>query len=134
MRWCPRWPANILSPGSPEPPVSLCFVRCHGVTVVKNNPAILMEYCPGGSLDEQIDRKGMPVDLVIRYGCDILSGVRELHSRGIIMLDLKPGNVLLRADGQAVLADFGLAKHQGSGMVGGPSNKPRLTAGANLAV
>jgi serine/threonine protein kinase len=45
-----------------------------------------------------------------RYGCDILSGLAELHARGIVMLDLKPQNVLLDDSDRAVLADFGLAR------------------------
>jgi serine/threonine protein kinase len=45
-----------------------------------------------------------------RYGCDILSGLALLHARGVVMLDLKPQNVLLDDQNRAVLADFGLAR------------------------
>jgi serine/threonine protein kinase len=45
-----------------------------------------------------------------RYGCDILSGLAALHANGILMLDLKPQNVLLDEDDRAVLADFSLAR------------------------
>jgi serine/threonine protein kinase len=58
---------------------------------------------------------------VCRYGCDILAGLAQLHSRGVIMLDLKPHNVLLTGGmdagggpasdpGRAVLTDFGMAR------------------------
>ncbi len=47
--------------------------------------------------------------LACRYGCDILSGLQELHQGGIVMMDLKPANVLLSGEGRALLTDFGLA-------------------------
>jgi serine/threonine protein kinase len=41
------------------------------------------------------------------------SALREVHSRGIIHRDIKPGNLMARADGSIVLADFGIAKRLG---------------------
>jgi serine/threonine protein kinase len=40
----------------------------------------------------------------------VLHGLAELHEAGVVVLDLKPANVLLTDQGRAVLADFGLAR------------------------
>lgn len=49
----------------------------------------------------------------LRYGRGILAGLCELHSARIVMLDVKPSNVLLTEQGpqgQAVLTDFGISR------------------------
>jgi serine/threonine protein kinase len=40
----------------------------------------------------------------------VLHGLEELHADGVVVLDLKPANVLLTNQGRAMLADFGLAR------------------------
>lgn len=57
--------------------------------------------CTGGKL--QLGR-------AMAVATNILRGLAHLHSAGIIMLDLKPGNVLVQDDGSAVLTDFGISK------------------------
>jgi serine/threonine protein kinase len=52
---------------------------------------------------------------VVRYLLEVGEGVSALHARGWLHRDVKPGNILRRADGHAVLADFGLLKAVGSG-------------------
>jgi serine/threonine protein kinase len=44
------------------------------------------------------------------YSRGIVAGLGELHSARIVMLDVKPGNVLLTDDGSAVLTDFGISR------------------------
>ena len=71
----------------------------------------VMEYCEGGSLDEQITKKGgLGEDEAKRLADKIGSALSYMHSRGMLHLDLKPGNIMLRADGTPVVIDFGLSK------------------------
>ena len=48
---------------------------------------------------------------VTRIGAALADALHSLHQQGVIHLDLKPSNVILRADGTAVLVDFGFAHH-----------------------
>ena len=72
---------------------------------------LVMEYVPGQSLSELIRKRG-PLSFVeardIMRG--VLRAVAHLHSLDVIHRDIKPGNILLRPDGEAVLTDFGIAK------------------------
>ena len=70
-----------------------------------------MEYCGGGSLDARIaECGGLPEGEALRYFGQIASALSYMHSQRMLHLDLKPGNVMLRASGDVVLIDFGLSK------------------------
>ena len=70
-----------------------------------------MEYCGGGSLDSRIKSRGsLPEAEALRYFVQIAEALQYMHSRRMLHLDLKPGNVMLRSSGEAVLIDFGLSK------------------------
>src|SRR5262249_56057501 len=70
---------------------------------------IAMEYFPDGSLVEVI-QKGLSARQALSLLAQAASALREVHSRGVIHRDIKPGNLMARADGSIVLADFGIAK------------------------
>jgi len=74
-------------------------------------PYLVMEWIEGESLAAQATRNPRPAQEVAAIGAAIAEALHELHHQGAIHLDLKPENVLLRADGEAVLIDFGLAHH-----------------------
>src|SRR6266508_1555185 len=46
--------------------------------------------------------------LICRYGADMACGVLDLHTRGILILNLKPCNFLIDERDRAVLGDFGI--------------------------
>jgi len=70
---------------------------------------IAMEYFPSGSLAGVINQ-GLSERQALSLLAQAASALREVHSRGVIHRDIKPGNLMARADGSIVLADFGIAK------------------------
>ncbi len=74
-----------------------------------------MEYLPGGDLRLDIEA-GMKPQRAQQYAMQIAAALAAIHSAGIVHRDLKPANILMRANGEAVLADFGIAKQIGSGL------------------
>ena len=72
---------------------------------------LVMDYCPGGDLGHALQKaKTFPPELARAYLCEVLLAIEELHNREIIYRDLKPDNLVLDADGHAMLTDFGLSK------------------------
>jgi serine/threonine protein kinase len=73
---------------------------------------LVVRYVDGRSLAERLAAGGpLPVGELVRLTGQVGGGLDALHRRGIVHRDVKPGNILLAADGTAVLGDFGLAKH-----------------------
>ncbi|MFN0162695.1 MAG: protein kinase domain-containing protein [Burkholderiales bacterium] len=74
---------------------------------------IAMEYFPGGDLRELIARQlSAPVAVAILL--QIAGALTAVHAQGIVHRDMKPDNVMIRADGSLALADFGIAKNTNS--------------------
>mmetsp|Transcript_17527 Transcript_17527/g.17478 ORF Transcript_17527/g.17478 Transcript_17527/m.17478 type:complete len:510 (+) Transcript_17527:428-1957(+) len=77
----------------------------------QNKLFLILDYCPGGDLGSHIAREKRFSETRARiYLCEILAALEELHRRDIIFRDLKPDNVVLDAEGHAMLTDFGLSK------------------------
>jgi hypothetical protein len=76
---------------------------------------VVMEYVPGGSLTQLVQRFGPPPMAAIRgYLNGVLSGLMALHRRGIVHCDLSTSNVLVGGDGAVKLTDFGCSVSIGS--------------------
>ncbi|KAI0644037.1 kinase-like domain-containing protein [Trametes meyenii] len=71
---------------------------------------ILMDYQPGGDLESIVEKGRLGDREARKIAAEIVLAMEDLHGRGIIHRDLKPQNVLFNARGQAVVADFGLAR------------------------
>jgi serum/glucocorticoid-regulated kinase 2 len=85
---------------------------------------LIMNYCPGGELFFWLQHAPDQCFSTARtrlYAAEIFLALKHLHQHHVIYRDLKPQNVLLRADGHVNLADFGLAKFAvtGAGSKGG---------------
>jgi eukaryotic-like serine/threonine-protein kinase len=79
-------------------------------------PALVMELVDGESLAARIARDGpLPAAEAARVGADLADALFHAHQRGVIHRDVKPGNVLLGADGRTRLVDFGIAHSLAAG-------------------
>lgn len=74
-------------------------------------PYIVMERLPGPSLLPLLERLPLPPEEVAAMGAKIAIALESLHRQHVVHLDLKPSNVLFRDTGEAVLIDYGLARH-----------------------
>jgi eukaryotic-like serine/threonine-protein kinase len=71
---------------------------------------IAMEYVEGKVLTEVIGGRALPVDKALGMARQIAHGLDAAHRAGVVHRDLKPGNLMLQADGRVRILDFGLAK------------------------
>ena len=75
-------------------------------------PYLVMEYVQGQTLQHWLDR-GEPLapDEIASLGAAMAKAAHSLHRQNVCHLDLKPANVLIRPNGEALLLDFGLSCH-----------------------
>jgi len=70
-----------------------------------------MEFIDGENLASLLRRIGrLPADKALQVARQLCAGLAAAHDRGVLHRDLKPANVLIDGQGQARLADFGLAE------------------------
>lgn len=70
---------------------------------------LVMSYVSGGTLQDRLGRP-MAMEEVVDIISQVGEGLAFAHRRGVVHRDIKPGNILLTEDGQAVIADLGIAK------------------------
>jgi len=79
-------------------------------TLRDGRPYMVMELCPGGSLDDEVRRNGpLSPASVCRIGVNLADALAAAHELGILHRDLKPANILVNRYGVVGIADFGLA-------------------------
>ncbi|GAB2836335.1 hypothetical protein GCM10027091_77990 [Streptomyces daliensis] len=90
-------------------------VTIHHIVDEGPYPWLVMELLPGDTLQDRLTAAGpLPPHDAARIGGEVLAALRTAHAAGIQHRDVKPANVMLRADGSAVLTDFGIAALHGS--------------------
>jgi eukaryotic-like serine/threonine-protein kinase len=76
-----------------------------------SQPYIVMERLAGSSLLPRLAQAPLPIDEVVDVGARVATALHALHRQRLVHLDVKPSNVMFRADGTAVLVDYGLSRH-----------------------
>lgn len=73
-------------------------------------PFLVMELLPGRTLADEMRDGPLDAARACDVGAQVLAAVGASHAAGILHRDIKPGNVLLTAEGTAKVSDFGIAK------------------------
>jgi eukaryotic-like serine/threonine-protein kinase len=87
------------------------IVRLYELGVADDHAYLAMEYFQHGDLRRRM-RAGVSPSEALGFASQVARALCSLHAAGILHRDLKPGNVMLRADDQIALIDFGMAKHE----------------------
>lgn len=86
------------------------IVSVYDMGEVNKDRYIAMEFLPGGDLNDYLN-KGCTRREALTIVKQVASALDFAHSRGIVHRDIKPDNIMFRANGRAVLTDFGVAKN-----------------------
>ena len=88
--------------------------RAYSVGESMGQPFLVMELIIGNALD-QLFKVATPLDevLTLEIGAQVSRALRAAHKIGLIHGDVKPANILVAADGNAKLVDFGIARFGG---------------------
>ncbi|HET9623795.1 MAG TPA: serine/threonine-protein kinase [Kofleriaceae bacterium] len=81
-----------------------------GVDEESGAPFMVLEYLPGESLADRLDRVRFPLARSVSIALDLASALSFAHRQRIVHRDVKPANVLHAGDNRWKLADFGIAR------------------------
>ncbi|KAM6585954.1 hypothetical protein CsatB_012956 [Cannabis sativa] len=87
---------------------SVCWL--HGISIIDGKICIAMKVYEGSVGDRVARVKGgkLQISSALRYGIGLAKGISELHSIGTLVLNLKPSNILLNENDEAILGDLGI--------------------------
>jgi serine/threonine protein kinase/Flp pilus assembly protein TadD len=87
-----------------------CIVPIYEVAEREGSCYFSMKFVEGGQLDEVVKREPMPIGRAVELIAKLARTVHYAHEHGILHRDIKPGNILLDAQREPHLTDFGLAR------------------------
>jgi eukaryotic-like serine/threonine-protein kinase len=93
------------------------LIRLLDIGAVEDQPFLVMELIVGQTLAQRLREGPMSSRETADVGARLADALAYVHQRGVIHRDVKPSNILLSANGDAWLGDFGIAKlHEASAM------------------
>ncbi len=98
-----------------------------GGTTPGGQPYLVMEYVRGQALDVHCRQRRLDLRQRLALFLKVCAAVQAAHARLVLHCDLKPANILVRADGEPVLLDFGIARLIEND--GSPGRQPFFTPG-----
>ncbi len=96
------------------------IVTIYDIAEHEGTTFIAMELVEGRTLRDLVAGGAIPIEQVVEWAEQIADGLAKAHAAGIVHRDIKPANVMVTADGQVKILDFGLAKSVQSAPTEGP--------------
>ena len=94
-------------------------VRIHDLGDIGNTRYITMPYVEGADLATILQEDGrLPINRTLRIARHIVEGLVEAHKADVVHRDLKPANIMIDAEDQPMIMDFGIARSTGRAMPG----------------
>ncbi len=87
-----------------------CIVPIYEIGECEGACYFSMKFVEGGQLDEVVEREPISIRRSIELVAKLARTVHYAHEHGVLHRDIKPGNILLDAQGEPLLTDFGLAR------------------------
>lgn len=84
--------------------------RCYSVEDINDTLVLVNEWIEGQTLEQYMFNNQLSYRQVLALFQKIVSGVGAIHAQGLLHRDLKPSNIIVDADGQPKIIDFGLAQ------------------------
>jgi serine/threonine-protein kinase PpkA len=85
--------------------------KIHGHGVSGEHAYLVMEFFDGGDLDKRLKGRAIEPDEALQIFRELMFALGDIHEQGVLHRDLKPQNLMFRADGTLAILDFGIAKH-----------------------
>ncbi len=82
----------------------------YDVDLDSENPYLVLEYLPGGTLLRRIRDQKLPLEEICLYARQLGLGLAHAHRNGVTHRDVKPANALFAAEGPLKIVDFGVSK------------------------
>ena len=102
----------------------------HGLHEVDGSQFLILEFIDGQTLADRLASGPVPLAEAIPIARQIADALGAAHDKGIIHRDLKPANIMLTAEGDVKVLDFGLARAATPEMSASNVNSPTLTFAA----
>jgi serine/threonine protein kinase len=86
------------------------IVHIHDYGRYQTKPYLIMEYLPGGTLEDKMAEGQISYREAAQILLPIAEALSYAHKQGVLHRDVKPANIIFSDDGKSLLSDFGIAK------------------------